>query len=458
MKMWQGRFKSDTSKLMEAFNGSINFDKRLFEVDVKGSKAHIQMLEKIGVLSEDEKEQLMTGLNQLLLIHEAGEFNFAIEDEDIHMAIEKALTELIGDVAKKMHTGRSRNDQVATDLRLYTFAEIQEIQLLLKDVMNTLVQLSEKHFDYVVPGYTHLQKAQPILLSYLIHAYIHMFQRDYERLEDMKKRVMVLPLGCGALAGTNYKSDRAFVKESLGFNSISLNGLDAVSDRDFVIEMLSNLSIVMMHLSRFAEEMIIWSMNELEYMVISDGFSTGSSLMPQKKNPDACELIRGKTGRVYGSLMSILTVMKALPLAYNKDMQEDKEGLFDSIDTVKMVLMVFESMISEVTFNKEKLRKSVEQSFLNATDLADYLVMKGIPFRTAHHLTGAIVKHAIDHDCYLLDLPLDAFKGFHEAIDKDIYDYLDFDFVIMQKQSQGSTSLISVEEDLLQIKEWLKNS
>ncbi len=455
MKAWQGRFSEGNHELMEAFNASIGFDSKLCEVDIVGSIAHVKMLASIDVISDGERDLLVNGLNELLVDFKAGELIFKLSDEDIHMGIERLLIEKLGDVAKKMHTGRSRNDQVATDIRLYVKGEVESIKILIKYWIDQLLMISEEQGSVMLPGYTHLQKAQPILLGYHLNAYVHMFKRDYERLEDLMKRVLVLPLGSGALAGTNYKSDRLMVQELLGFESLSTNGLDAVSDRDFIIELQSALSIVMMHFSRLSEELILWQTEAMGFVTISDAFSTGSSLMPQKKNPDACELVRGKTGRVFGSLMNILTVMKGLPLAYNKDMQEDKEGLFDSIDTVKLTLKVFTLMMAEVEFHSEKMLKSVENSFLNATELADYLVLKGFPFREAHHLTGEIVKHCIDNGIYLLDLDLDVFKNYTPLVTEDVYEYLQFDVAIKNKKSSGSTSYDAVSKDTLALKDWV---
>lgn len=456
MKAWQGRFKESNHQLMESFNASIMYDQRLYKEDITGSKAHVIMLSTIGVLTEDEKETLLGGLTQLLLDIESGTVSFKLSDEDVHMGIERILTERLGDVAKKMHTGRSRNDQVATDMRLYVIHEVHNIKMLLKNFINTLLNISEKHTDYVLPGFTHLQKAQPILLSYHMNAYCHMFKRDFERLNDLLERVLDLPLGSGALAGTNYVSDRELMASILGFKRVSTNGLDAVSDRDFVIELQSALSIIIMHFSRLSEELILWQTEAMGYITISDAFSTGSSLMPQKKNPDACELVRGKTGRVYGNLLNILTIMKGLPLAYNKDMQEDKEGLFDSVETIKQVIEINDLMFQEIIFHKEVMLKDVKNSFLNATELADYLVAKGFPFRDAHHLIGEIVKYCMDEKIYLLDVPLDIYKSYTPLIDMDVYTVIDFKQSIKNKVSYGSTSYASVQRDIDTLKGWIE--
>ncbi len=455
MKAWQGRFKESTHQLMETFNASIVFDERLYDVDIMGTIAHVTMMSKIGIITEDEKEILTQGLNTLYQDIKSGQVEFTLQDEDIHMGIERVLTERLGPVAKKMHTGRSRNDQVATDIKLYVKDAISEVKELLKNVMETLWTLSNENGFIMMPGYTHLQKAQPIYLGYHLNAYIHMFKRDYERLEDVYKRTDVLPLGSGALAGVNYASDREFLAELLGFDSITSNGLDAVSDRDFIIEFQSTLSMMMMHLSRFSEELILWQTEQFGYITIGDGFTTGSSLMPQKKNPDACELIRGKTGRVYGSLMNILTVMKSLPLAYNKDMQEDKEGLFDSVDTVTLILSLFAPMLESIDFHESKMKSDVHNSFLNATELADYLVTKQFPFREAHHLTGELVKYCIEHNLYLLDVPLKIYQSYTPLIDESVFDILKFENALENKVSFGSTSKKSVKEDLQILKEFL---
>jgi len=455
MKAWQGRFKESTHQLMETFNASIVFDERLYDVDIMGTIAHVTMMSKIGIITEDEKEILTQGLNTLYQDIKSGQVEFTLQDEDIHMGIERVLTERLGPVAKKMHTGRSRNDQVATDIKLYVKDAISEVKELLKNVMETLWTLSNENGFIMMPGYTHLQKAQPIYLGYHLNAYIHMFKRDYERLEDVYKRTDVLPLGSGALAGVNYVSDREFLAELLGFDSITSNGLDAVSDRDFIIEFQSTLSMMMMHLSRFSEELILWQTEQFGYITIGDGFTTGSSLMPQKKNPDACELIRGKTGRVYGSLMNILTVMKSLPLAYNKDMQEDKEGLFDSVDTVTLILSLFAPMLESIDFHESKMKSDVHNSFLNATELADYLVTKQFPFREAHHLTGELVKYCIEHNLYLLDVPLKIYQSYTPLIDESVFDILKFENALENKVSFGSTSKKSVKEDLQILKEFL---
>lgn len=458
MKAWQGRFSEKTDVLMEVFNASIPFDQKLCLEDIEGSMAHIQMLTKIQILSESECDQLLEALHHIKTDFMDGNLSFQLSDEDIHMCIERLLTEKLGDLAKKMHTARSRNDQVATDLRLYVKYAIFRIKEELHAVMSTLVKLTEQHGELILPGMTHLQKAQPILLGFHLNAYVHMFKRDIERLDDVLKRTLVLPLGSGALSGTNYETDREYLKNQLGFLQVSGNALDAVSDRDFVIEMNSALAIVMMHYSRLSEDLIVWNTQAFDFVTFSDAFSTGSSLMPQKKNPDACELARGKTGRVYGNLMNILTVMKGLPLSYNKDMQEDKEGLFDSVETVEIVSKVYSKMLESMTFNGDNMSKATEAGFLNATELADYLVSKNMPFREAHHITGAVVKCCIDHSVDLMTLDLKTYQRYSPLIEMDVYDYLSCEVAIKNKKSYGSTSYLEVKADTKRLGEWLVNN
>lgn len=446
MKAWQGRFKESTHALMEAFNESISFDQTLIDEDIEGSIAHVMMLEKIHVLSKNEKETIIETLKEIQNDYHHGIVEFSVADEDIHMAIENELTKRIGSTAKKMHTARSRNDQVATDLRLYAKKKVLKVIENLEDLLMTLLDLSEKHLDTIMPGFTHLQKAQPILLSYYLNAYGHMFSRDIERLKDAYKRIDILPLGSGALAGCNYPSDREFMAEVLNFKLVSSNGLDAISDRDFIIELQSAFSIIMVHFSRLSEDLIIWNSESFSYITLSDQFATGSSLMPQKKNPDACELARGKSGRVFGNLMSILTVMKGIPMSYNKDMQEDKEGFFDSVKTIMMVSSVMIEMLKTISFHKDQMREDATNGFLNATDLADYLVKNNIPFREAHHLTGTMVKHCQENKKKLEDLTLEEMKEFSSQIDQDIYQFLELS--VDSKQSSGSTNRDEVKKDL----------
>lgn len=452
MKAWSGRFSEDTDGLMVQFNASLPFDYQLLKEDIAGSKGHAKMLEKIGILTPDELSQIDKGLDKIEkdLIEEMNQGSdwCDLEKEDIHMLVESRLTEIIGDIGKKLHTARSRNDQVAVDLKLYLINASKEVIELIVALNTLLIELSEMHMSVILPGYTHLQRAQPIRLSFYLMAYFQMFKRDIERLEDGLKRLQISPLGSGALAGVSYESDRFFTSSLLGFNEVSDNALDAVSDRDHVIEFNATAAIIMMHLSRMAEEMIIWSTSEFGFIKISDKFTTGSSIMPQKKNPDAAELIRGKTGRVYGNLVSILTVMKALPLAYNKDMQEDKEGLFDTVTTIKMCLNVMTKMWQETTFDQEKMHLAVKKGFLNATDLADYLTKKGIPFRESHHITGQIVGICEKMGSTIEDLSLSQLKSLCPQIESDIYEKIKPIEVVEAKVSYGSTSQKSIEQSI----------
>ncbi len=460
MKAWQGRFVTASSDLLEKFNASIGFDYKLFVQDIKGSMAHSSMLCKIGIITETECETIQNGLIAIeseLKHHIAkGNVNFDTKYEDIHMMVESLLIEKVGEVGKKLHTARSRNDQVAVDLRLYTLTKISQIQKLTIELMKLLLELSEAYVDDILPGYTHLQRAQPVRLGFHFMTYFQMFKRDSERLSDVYKRTSVMPLGSGALAGVNYETDRELMKNLLDFNEISDHAMDAVSDRDFVIEFNSAAAILMMHLSRFSEELIIWSSSEFSFVEISDAFTTGSSIMPQKKNPDVAELVRGKTGRVYGNLMGILTVMKGLPLAYNKDMQEDKEGLFDTAETLEMCLEVFTAMLKDTKFNTDRMNKSAKLGYLNATDLADYLVLKGLPFRECHHITGSIVKTCIQTGCAIEELSIVQLKQFSAVIEKDVYQFLELDAVVEGKKSQGSTSKKSMLEMIETAKSYIK--
>ncbi|MGB9679307.1 MAG: argininosuccinate lyase [Thermoanaerobacteraceae bacterium] len=438
MKLWGGRFKSETDKLMEDFNSSISFDIRLLKFDIIGSIAHAKGLYKAGVLTDDELGLIEKGLNEILKETNVNEIPY---DEDVHSYVERLLTEKIGDAGRKLHTGRSRNDQVATDVRLYLKNGINEIEDDINKLINVLNEVSNKHKDTIMPGYTHLQRAQPVTFGHHLLAYVEMFKRDLSRLEDMYKRVNILPLGSGALAGTTFNIDRKYVASILGFDDIAYNSMDGVSDRDFIIEFLSFASITMMHLSRFCEELILWSSKEFDFIEMDDRFSTGSSMMPQKKNPDAAELIRGKTGRVYGDLITILTVMKGLPLAYNKDMQEDKEALFDGIDTLKMSLKVFTEMIKTIKVNTGNMEKAARYGYMNATDFADYLVSKGIPFRTAHEITGKVVLYAIERKSAIEDLPLEELKKFSDVIDEDVYEAIDLKNTLKKKKTIGSPKI-----------------
>ena len=397
-KLWEGRFSKESSKLLEKFNASITYDNRMYEEDIEGSIAHSKMLFKQNIINKEDQSLMEKGLLQIKNEIEEGNFQFEIEDEDIHMSIEKRLTEIIGNTAGKLHTARSRNDQVALDIRMYVRKETKEIKKLLLNLEYILVNLSEKYKTIIIPGYTHLQRAQPILFSHHLMAYFQMFKRDISRINDFLERIDELPLGAGALAGTTFNIDRHFTAELLGFSKPTENSLDSVSDRDFIIELAMIISVISMHLSRFSEEIIIWCTSEFSFISLDDSFATGSSIMPQKKNPDIAELVRGKTGRIYGNLMSILTTMKALPLAYNKDMQEDKEGIFDSIDNIKLSIEIFYSMLDTITINEEKIFISMKTGFLNATDVADYLAKHDIPFRQAHKITGEIVSYC-ENNC-----------------------------------------------------------
>jgi len=438
MKLWGGRFKSETDKLMEEFNSSISFDIRLLKHDILGSIAHAKGLYKAGVLTEDELNLIEKGLKEILDETNVGEIP---NDEDVHSYVERLLTEKIGDVGRKLHTGRSRNDQVATDERLYLRDEIDKIKEDLIKLIDTLKEMAETYKKAIMPGYTHLQRAQPVTFGHHLLAYVEMFKRDLSRLEDMYKRVNVMPLGSGALAGTTFDIDRKYVASLLGFDDITLNSMDGVSDRDFVIEFLSFASITMMHLSRFCEELILWSTKEFDFIEMDDRFSTGSSMMPQKKNPDAAELIRGKTGRVYGDLITILTVMKGLPLAYNKDMQEDKEALFDGIDTLKMSLKVFIEMIKTIKVKTDNMEKAAKYGYMNATDFADYLVQKGIPFRTAHEIAGKVVLYALERNLAIEDLSLEELKKFSDVIEKDVYEAIDIKNILKKRKTIGSPKI-----------------
>lgn len=457
MKLWSGRFKEETSQLLENFNQSISFDYKLYKQDIEGSIAHGKMLNKIGILTDDDLKKVVKGLREIQGEIEANEVELTIKNEDIHMNIESLLVAKIGDLGKKLHTGRSRNDQVAVDVKMYTREELISIMDLLKGLLDTLLNLSQENIDTIMPGYTHLQRAQPVRLGFHLMAYFQMFKRDYRRFENILESLEEMPLGSGAMSGVNYETDREYMKELLGFKSISENAMDAVSDRDFLVEFQSASSIMMMHLSRFCEELILWSSLEFRFIEISDKFTTGSSIMPQKKNPDAAELIRGKTGRVYGNLMGILTVMKGLPLAYNKDMQEDKEGLFDTVDTVKISLEVFDMMLKETKFLKDNMEKAVKEGFLNATDLADYLVKKGLHFRDCHEIVGRIISYCIDKNIPIEDMSLEELKGFNPLFEDDVYTCIDMINVVEGKKSLGSTNRKSVERSIKNGREFLKN-
>ncbi|MCX7921679.1 MAG: argininosuccinate lyase [Clostridia bacterium] len=444
MKLWGGRFAKSTDKSVDDFNSSISFDSRMYKQDILGSIAHAKMLGKCGIIPEKDSELIQKTLLEILADIEKGSVEFEVDAEDIHMNIEKILISRIGDVGKRLHTGRSRNDQVALDIRMYLKDEITEIKNMLISLEKSIIELAEKHLDVIMPGYTHLQRAQPITFSHHMMAYFQMFKRDIERLEDCYKRTNVMPLGSGALAGTTYPLDRHMVAQELGFASITENSLDGVSDRDFAVELSSCLSIAMMHLSRFSEEIILWSSHEFGFVELDDAYSTGSSIMPQKKNPDVAELVRGKAGRVYGDLMALLTVMKSLPLAYNKDMQEDKEAIFDAVDTVKMCLPVFTKMIATMRIRRENMYKAAQGGFTNATDIADYLVKKGIPFRDAHEIIGKMVLYCIQNSKVIDDLTMDEFKTFSAAIEEDVYTEISLEKCVSGRNIPGGPAKESV--------------
>ncbi len=455
MKLWGGRFNKGSSSLLEQFNASIGFDNRMYAEDIAGSIAHSKMLNKIGILTVEEQQKIENGLIQIKDLIDNGNFEFHISDEDIHMAVEKKLIELIGSLGGKLHTGRSRNDQVALDIRMYLKKEILNIKDLLKLLMEAIVEVAESNKDVIMPGYTHLQRAQPILFSHHMMAYYEMMKRDLDRLEDCFKRVDVMPLGAGALAGTTYPLDRHYVAELLGFSKVTENSLDTVSDRDFIIETNFVISMIIMHLSRFSEELIIWSTSEFSFVEMDDTYSTGSSIMPQKKNPDVTELVRGKTGRVFGNLMGIFTVMKGLPLAYNKDTQEDKEGVFDSIDTIKIVLEIFSPMLKTMTIKKENMKASIYEGFINATDIADYLAKKGLPFREAHKVVGELVSYCEQNNKLLTDLSYEEFKNSHNLFEEDIVKESSIEACINGRKTYGGTALSDVERQIENAKAFL---
>ena len=445
-QLWGGRFTKETDRMVYEFNASITFDKKLFEQDIEGSIAHVVMMEKQGIITCEEKDSIVKGLTGIRSDVESGTLSITDEDEDIHSFVEANLIERIGDAGKKMHTGRSRNDQVALDMKLYVRAEVLHVTEALKDVLETLMRIMEQNLTTYMPGFTHLQKAQPTTLSHHMGAYFEMFKRDVLRLGDIYKRMNDCPLGAGAFAGTTYSLDRAYTSALMGFEGPTLNSMDSVSDRDYVIEFLSALSTIMMHLSRFSEEIIIWNSNEYRFVEIDDSFSTGSSIMPQKKNPDIAELVRGKTGRVYGALMSVLTTMKGLPLAYNKDMQEDKEVTFDAIETVKNCLALFNGMLSTMKFNNKIMEESAMKGFTNATDAADYLVNKGVPFRDAHGIIGALVLYCIEKNSSIDALGLDELKSISPVFEADIYDAVSLKTCVEKRLTLGAPGLKAMEE------------
>lgn len=438
MKLWGGRFTKEENQLVHNFNESLSFDQKFYHQDIEGSIAHVTMLAKQGVVSEDDKKTIIEGLKGILADLESGKLVFTKEHEDIHSFVEANLTERIGEAGKRLHTGRSRNDQVALDMKLYCRDEIDEIDGLVKTLLEELLKIMKENLETWMPGFTHLQKAQPVTLAHHMGAYFEMFRRDRGRLHDIRKRMNYCPLGSGALAGTTYPLDREYTAQLLGFDGPTLNSMDSVSDRDYVIELLSALSTIAMHLSRFCEEIIIWNSNEYRFVEIDDAYSTGSSIMPQKKNPDIAELVRGKAGRVYGALMSILTVMKGIPLAYDKDMQEDKELTFDAIDTVKGSLALFTGMISTMTFNKNRMEDSAKNGFTNATDAADYLVNHGVPFRDAHGIVGQLVLMCIEKNCALDDLSLEEFKSISPVFEEDVYEAISMKTCVQKRVTIGA--------------------
>ena len=455
MKLWGGRFEKATDGMVDDFHSSISFDKRLYKQDIRGSIAHATMLGEQGIIPKEDADKIVEGLKGILADIDAGHVQFEVDAEDIHMNVEKLLTERIGAAGGRLHTGRSRNDQVALDAHMFVKDCIRQVQGELVALMKVLTRIAGENLHTIMPGYTHLQKAQPITLAHHMMAYFQMLRRDWQRLDDAYARADVMPLGSGALAGTTYPLNRRRVADLLGFAEISMNSLDGVSDRDFVIEYVSDASLIMMHLSRFCEELILWSSNEFGFVEMDDAFSTGSSIMPQKKNPDVCELIRGKTGRVYGDLTGLLSMMKSLPLAYNKDMQEDKEALFDAHDTVYKCLMVFTAMLDCVKFNKARMERGAAGGFTNATDAADYLVKKGLPFRQAHEVVGRLVLDCIRHDKALLDLKLDELKEYSPLFDADVYDAISLHTCVDMRSTVGGPSPDAVQAALDDANAWM---
>ena len=455
MKLWGGRFTKSTDSFTDHFHSSISFDQRMYKEDITGSMAHVDMLGKQGVIPVEDAKLIHKTLLEILDDIENGKVVFDEKAEDIHMNVETILISRIGDVGKKLHTGRSRNDQVALDIRMYVKEQITDIRKLMLELIETLNNIAEANINTIMPGYTHLQRAQPVTLAHHVLAYCEMFKRDIERLDDTYKRTNVMPLGSGALAGTTYPLNRSMVADTLGFAAITLDSMDGVSDRDFCVELLSTLSIIMMHLSRFCEEIILWSSHEFKFVELDDAYSTGSSIMPQKKNPDMAELIRGKTGRVYGDLMGMLTVMKGLPLAYNKDMQEDKEGVFDAIDTIKMCVPVFTNMIKTAVFKTDNMYNAAKGGFTNATDAADWLVKHGVPFRDAHAILGQLVLYCINNNTSLEDLSLDEFKAISPVFDETVYDAISVEKCVQARNIVGGPSPEYIKTLIQKNKEYL---
>ncbi len=454
-KMWAGRTSGVTDSIADDFNSSIRFDCKMYKQDITGSMAHAAMLGAKGIIAKQEAETLIDGLQGILDDLDSGVLQFDMSCEDIHMFVEQVLTQRLGDVGKKLHTARSRNDQVALDLRMYLRSEIDEIMDLTKDVLDAILDQAKANKDVIMPGYTHLQRAQPILFSHHLMAYAMMLLRDLDRLADCRKRMNVSPIGCCALAGTTYDTDRRFEAAQLMFDGIAMNSIDGVSDRDFCVELMSAISVLMMHMSRFSEEIILWASWEFKFIELSDAYTTGSSIMPQKKNPDMAELVRGKTGRVYGDLMALLTTLKGLPLAYNKDMQEDKEAVFDAVETVKMCLKVFAPMLATMKSRPDNMKKAAQGGFINATDLADYLVKKGMPFRSAYKISGQIVAKCIAEGKVLETLPLSDYQAFSELFEADLYQDIDLMTCVEKRISEGGTSAASVEAQIAYVQEKL---
>ena len=454
-KLWAGRSSGETAQAADDFNSSIRFDARMFREDIRGSMAHAQMLGAQGILAPAEAEGLVTGLEGIVRDLESGALAVDPTAEDIHMFVEQVLTERLGDLGKKLHTARSRNDQVALDLRMYLRRETDEIGRLLRELLGVLCTLAEAHKAVILPGYTHLQRAQPVTFGHHLLAYAMMLLRDLDRLADCRKRINVSPIGCCALAGTTFDTDRRMEAAALGFADVALNSLDGVSDRDFCVELLAALSLVMAHLSRLSEELILWSSWEFRFVELSEDYTTGSSIMPQKKNPDMAELCRGKTGRVYGDLMAMLTVLKGLPLAYNKDLQEDKEAVFDACDTVRACLGVMTPMLAGLRVRADRMLAAAQEGFINATDLADYLVGKGLPFRSAYHISGQLVAECTRRGCVLETLPLEVYQSFCPEIDAGVYEAVDLGNCVARRKSLGGTSVESVEAQLAYVREKL---
>ncbi len=455
--LWGGRFTKDTDQMVYEFNASINFDKKLYKQDIQGSMAHVKMLAKQNILTAADRDVILNGLQGILEDVENGTLVIDMKYEDIHSFVEANLIDRVGEAGKRLHTGRSRNDQVALDMRLYTREQVERTDLLVKTLMTTILKTMEENVETYMPGFTHLQKAQPTTLAHHYGAYFEMFKRDRERLHDIYKRMNYCPLGAGALAGTTYPLDRNYTAELLGFYGPTLNSMDSVSDRDYLIEFLAAMATIMMHLSRFSEEIIIWNSNEYQFVEIDDAYSTGSSIMPQKKNPDIAELVRGKTGRVYGALMSLLTTMKGIPLAYNKDMQEDKEMAFDAMENVQNCLILFNGMIDTMKFRKDKMAKSALGGFTNATDAADYLVNKGVPFRDAHGIIGRLVLYCIEKNCAIDDLTLDELKSISEVFEHDIYEAISLETCVEKRLTIGAPGMDAMKEVIAINKEYMTN-